>query len=982
MKTMCGCVVRRVAALAAVLLCLIAPGAAHGGPAIAIFNDPAFPYFDAPNLSGPDMQAWFARLGVKADLLDADKLADPRILNTRNYAALVCLPGNTFPSIAAENLRRFHTHGGGLVSTGVPFCHPCRQTGARGWTWAINGRDTAEITPEAAHSGSYGVRIVKAGVSWSGMILGSRIPARPGETFTLGGWARTRDRNGSPQTDAILLRSFDASGRFLGQTGPDLPPSGPGWSFVSAKVTTPPGTASVDVIVVLWKAPASVWLDDLVLVRGELRPGAPNLLPNPGFEQAGGEWTDLGHVECFGHDKIGTGGFHNTGRPTDFVYHAGADPLGLQALGWEARRRAVLAARLPFVQTLDPASLPAGDTVAPIVEWKDASGAWPVVALVRHGCSQFPNAIDVWAGVGLFYGGTVEDLLAQREVLGRAALYILAKRGGISQRADLIRRADAAYRAMLPKSALTPVKEMRAGNAVFPSSARPARHIVAADVSRLSLNEKLLLASLEGVINSKQPRLYLITDHAGVTAKPTPEERWLAWLKERGDVDVIERAPDPWSLLKRWPGEVKGVIITDPRLPASVSIATMMCGLNHAVMAPAALAKRLKLPVIADLRGRWKTNAEADRWAIQRLWPRLNHDFIALMWPGWVWPRDYIIAHRGFCFWISGVKDAVPGVGSPLEETLAISELLAKAPVNIGTIGAPWAGDGVGIQEWPGVSLLSVYGKFMVWSAETGNLSFHAGTKPPLFRHAIPPAPALDRSKVYLTFMVSDGDAPINWCGFFLTTYWDDPVRGTIPLAWSFGPTGADLMPDLMDYYYRKAGPNDTFVCACSGVGYCYPNAYATRFTHPKQILNGFLSLTHEYMRRVDERGVWTHSANADMLNTYAGSLPGAKYMLPDYGVQPDTTIENMNAVHDGIPSFRAVCGFDAKGDSEVARRLMVADIRRFTPKTRPAFLNAFVQCYPASPTVIKQVLDDLGPEYVPVLPEHLAELYTQAQRP
>jgi len=77
-----------------------------------------------------------------------------------------------------------------------------------------------------------------------------------------------------------------------------------------------------------------------------------------------------------------------------------------------------------------------------------------------------------------------------------------------------------------------------------------------------------------------------------------------------------------------------------------------------------------------------------------------------------------------------------------------------------------------------------------------------------------------------------------------------------------------------------------------------------------------------------------------------------------------------------------AVCEFDAKGDSEVARHLMAADVRRFAPKTRPAFLNAFVQCYPASPTVIKQVLDDLGPEYVPVLPEHLAELYRQAQRP
>jgi hypothetical protein len=74
------------------------------------------------------------------------------------------------------------------------------------------------------------------------------------------------------------------------------------------------------------------------------------------------------------------------------------------------------------------------------------------------------------------------------------------------------------------------------------------------------------------------------------------------------------------------------------------------------------------------------------------------------------------------------------------------------------------------------------------------------------------------------------------------------------------------------------------------------------------------------------------------------------------------------------------VCGFDPKGDSDRARELMVEGIRKFTPKTRPGFLNAFVQCYPASPTMLKQVLDELGPDYVPVLPEHLAQLYLEAQ--
>jgi len=83
-----------------------------------------------------------------------------------------------------------------------------------------------------------------------------------------------------------------------------------------------------------------------------------------------------------------------------------------------------------------------------------------------------------------------------------------------------------------------------------------------------------------------------------------------------------------------------------------------------------------------------------------------------------------------------------------------------------------------------------------------------------------------------------------------------------------------------------------------------------------------------------------------------------------------------------GVPSFRAITSFDPKGGSERALELLVSDIRKYTPPQRPAFLNAFVQCYPCSPTLLREVLDQLGPEYVPVLPEHLAALYEAASRP
>ena len=41
--------------------------------------------------------------------------------------------------------------------------------------------------------------------------------------------------------------------------------------------------------------------------------------------------------------------------------------------------------------------------------------------------------------------------------------------------------------------------------------------------------------------------------------------------------------------------------------------------------------------------------------------------------------------------------------------------------------------------------------------------------------------------------------------------------------------------------------------------------------------------------------------------------------------------------------------------------------------------MNVFVQCYPWTPSKLKQVLDALGPEYVPVRADHLGELYRRA---
>jgi hypothetical protein len=254
---------------------------------------------------------------------------------------------------------------------------------------------------------------------------------------------------------------------------------------------------------------------------------------------------------------------------------------------------------------------------------------------------------------------------------------------------------------------------------------------------------------------------------------------------------------------------------------------------------------------------------------------------------------------------------------------------------------------------------------------------------PSPFRRGAGGEAPLDRTKVYLTLLISDGDAPINWYSFFAARYWDDPLRGTFPLTWSVGPSVRDLLPDVTDYYqYSRANENDCFVAACSGAGYCYPDAFASQYADSDAVFRDYLAFTDASMQRLDLRGVWTHTATGRRLAAFAEGVPAVSFMLPDYGRLPSTTGGNANEVlANHVPIFRALTTFNPDLGDAATMKLMLDDIRRYTPAERPAFMHVFVQCYPWSPSKLRTMLDALGPEYVPVRADHLAELYLQSQR-
>lgn len=518
-------------------------------------------------------------------------------------------------------------------------------------------------------------------------------------------------------------------------------------------------------------------------------------------------------------------------------------------------------------------------------------------------------------------------------------------------------------------------EEARSFAGLFPRAPQPDKRQLAFDLRSQSADRQLLLLSLQGLVNRERPTLHAILDET--------DRQWLDWLKHLGWVERVETVDDPMSLVDRYRDRLRGVIIYDPRLSSTRNVGMMLASVKDALPASPQLARALGLPILEDLRGRWRTHAEAYRWAFATLWPQLNHSVLACLHPGQsTGLRDYLYQHRIFTFWITGPIDgALPG-GDPTAEALALEQILARTPANIPVLGFPWAGDGIGIGEGGGVRLFAEFGKFLVGAVGVSNLSVHSGFPAPELRQKRPPAPPLQPGKVYLTWLMSDGDnLPVLSRGNF-PGLWRSPERGRVPVAWSLSPCAALLIPGIAHWYFTQASPNDVFVGAVSGVGYTYPDDYGQRFepSARARLLGDFLRLTREALPASGLRQIWIMGASdPGTIRRYAAEIPGLNAIFPDYGKRMDRYDELFYPSARGVPVFHACTHWEEGATRTRKIELLLDQVRAATPRERPAFLHGFIWNWGADLSLLPEVMERLGPEYAAVAPDHLAELARQS---
>jgi hypothetical protein len=245
----------------------------------------------------------------------------------------------------------------------------------------------------------------------------------------------------------------------------------------------------------------------------------------------------------------------------------------------------------------------------------------------------------------------------------------------------------------------------------------------------------------------------------------------------------------------------------------------MIAGVRSLLPATAELAERLKLPVREDLRGRFKTNVEAFRWAFDTMLPELSHHYGMCAHPDLAYHGNFdtLVQHKGLCFWITGKKDGrLPGADS-LAERAFFAELFAKLPVNIPFRGFWWHGHGVGLGEGGGVTFGGEYGKITVVADGIPNISIHSAIRiDSLKQKPFPPPPKLDPSKAYCCFTMSDGDN-LNTLYSFFPQHFQHELHGAFPMGWGMGPSALDIIPAIAEWYYERQLPADEFIADVSG---------------------------------------------------------------------------------------------------------------------------------------------------------------------
>ncbi len=368
-----------------------------------------------------------------------------------------------------------------------------------------------------------------------------------------------------------------------------------------------------------------------------------------------------------------------------------------------------------------------------------------------------------------------------------------------------------------------------------------APQVVVVDARHEDEGSQVALATLEGQVNVKTARLFVVYRDEDAPWVPVLEKR----LGCRFEPMSLNQA------LEHFRTDVKGQVWynPDPLFRFQVNLATTIAGLEHAIATP----RDLGLKTLVDLHDNWLPKDDLTVSAIENWLPKTNLSAVAYLDDGLPFFRDLIAQKEWFVFDLDPLNNEF--------EKGQLAKVLARYPPLTPVFGwgsakyaDPQKGQNDVAVEDALVDRLSRRDQFLVPADFADNVSFFSRLPAPKRLEQAKTGRKVPTARAYVTLIVSDGDN-LQYDLNHMRATWSDPARPKIPLGWTVSPQWANLAPAVLDQYYQEAkerGGWDELVAGPSGFGYVNPGSMTA------DALGAFCKKTADASRKADLTSVVT----------------------------------------------------------------------------------------------------------------------------
>ena len=498
----------------------------------------------------------------------------------------------------------------------------------------------------------------------------------------------------------------------------------------------------------------------------------------------------------------------------------------------------------------------------------------------------------------------------------------------------------------------------------LPVFASPAETLDAICTKELTPDEKLLFTCLEGLVNRRKPRLFLVPERN--------EEGPYAWPELLGLKLNEYTVENRWEIVKKYADAYRGIVLYNAeKCEHYVNLATTVSGLDALLPVSVELYETVKqifpdLEVKADLTTLPFDNAvELYRYGYKTYWNRCTHKLIVSAAPrNRHYIRDLAVACGCFVIWTENRRRAEKAVYSKFLADMEAGNALATG----------WY-----TEERSGIGAAAEYGLSTVPSDYFENATVYAGMKHEISIPAIPKTPKLE-NKIYIAIYLSDGDN-VQYNQHAMLNLWRNPERGTCPINWTISPALADFAPGMLNYFYDTASEGDCFVSGPSGLGYSLLIDRHNKLWNltDRAKCTSYAQLTERYLNKTgihsitvwDEMDEMHTEVYADVCRNLYGATMVEWYMAPK--LLETMTVKN-TAFIPNTPGYTP--------DINAIHRIFKEKIDKWDRQS-PLFLSAQGVSWNMTPANIKELagkLDETAPGCIEILrADHFFCLYNQA---